>query len=178
MSTDTTFKSALRIEKRTTFLVLPLVFMLTISVPSFTTHQTLAQSPPQSNEQSFANSFQGIVDEVRLLEQDYQAQIKKWQGGELSNETMASVTDTYLPKFQELVNKTNDLQAPAGYENVTNLYAKSIGSEIESYTHFRNYLLTGNTTENEASGQTLSDALRYELESFKAFKSASNATNN
>jgi hypothetical protein len=91
---------------------------------------------------------------------------------------MASVTDTYLPRFQELANRINDLQTPAGYENVTTLYAKSLGSEMESYTQFRNYLLTGNTTENEASQQSLSDAFRFEMESFKAFKSASNATNN
>jgi hypothetical protein len=151
--------------------------MLTISIPNFTTYQILAQSPTQSNEQSFASSFQGIVDEVRLLDQDYQDQVKKWQRGELSNETMASITDTYLPRFQEFFIRTNDLQAPAGYENVTSLYAKSLGSEIESYTHFKNYLLTGNTTENEASDQLLSDAFRYEMESFKAFKSASDANN-
>jgi hypothetical protein len=173
----TYFISLFRVEVKTALLLLPFVFILAITVPYFTTYQVLAQSPTQSNEQSFASSFQGIVDEIRLLDQDYQAQVKKWQGGELSNETMASVTDTYLPRFQELVTKTNDLQAPAGYENVTNLYAKSVVSEIESYTHFKNYLITGNTTENEASDQSLSDAFKYEMESFKAFKSASNATN-
>ncbi|MFZ0344593.1 MAG: hypothetical protein WAL24_05495 [Nitrososphaeraceae archaeon] len=135
-------------------------------------------SPLFISTQSFANSFESIVNETRLLDQDYQAQVKKWQGGELSNETMASVTDSYLPRFQELANRTNDLQTPAGYENVTTLYAKSLGSEMESYTHFRNYLLTGNTTESKASDQSLSDAFRFEMESFKAFKSASNATNN
>ena len=67
---------------------------------------------------------------------------------------MASVTDTYLPRYQELINKTNDLQTPTGYENVTNLYAKSLESEMESNTQFRNYLLTGNTTESEASEQS------------------------
>jgi hypothetical protein len=177
-SNITHFVSLFRIEAKPALLLLPFVFMLAISVPSFTTYQILAQSSTQSNEQSFANSFESIVNETRLLDQDYQAQVKKWQGGELSNETMASVTDTYLPRFQELANRTNDLQTPAGYENVTTLYAKSLGSEMESYTQFRNYLLTGNTTENEASQQSLSDAFRFEMESFKAFKSASNATNN
>ncbi|MGB7558673.1 MAG: hypothetical protein WBM37_09170, partial [Nitrososphaeraceae archaeon] len=123
-------------------------------------------------------SFESVVNETRLLSLDYDAQVQKWQRGEHSNESMASITDTYLPRYQELINKTNELQTPTGYENVTNLYAKSLESELESNTQFRNYLLTGNTTENEASQQSLSDALRYEIESFKAFKSASNATNN
>jgi hypothetical protein len=172
------FKSALRVEMKTAFLVLPLVIMLTISNPNSLTYQILAQSSTQNDAQSFATSFQGIVDETGLLAHDYDAQVQKWQRGELSNETMASITDTYLPKYQELLNRINDFQTPTGYENVTNLYAKSIESELESNTHFRNYLLTGNTTENQASQQSLSDAFRYEIESFNAFKSASNPTNN
>jgi hypothetical protein len=135
-------------------------------------------SPLFISTQSFASSVQGIVNETGLLAHDYDTQVQKWQRGELSNQTMASVTDTYLPKYQELINKTNALQTPAGYENVTSLYAKSIESELKSNIQFRDYLLTGNKTESEASMQSLSDAFKYEMESFKAFKSATNATNN
>ena len=174
----TSFITFPRIEVKTSLLLLPLVFIIAISIPNSPTYQVLAQSSIQSNEQSFASSFQSIVNETRLLAHDYDIQVQKWQRGELSNETMASVTDTYLPRYQELINRTNDLQTPTGYENVTNLYAKSLESELESNTQFRNYLLTGNTTENEASQQSLSDAFRFEMESFKAFKSAPNATNN
>jgi hypothetical protein len=173
----THFVALIRIGRKTA-LFLPFVFMLAISVPSFTTYQTLAQSPAQSSEQTFASSFQGIVDETGLLAHDYDAQVQKWQRGELSNETMASTTDTYLPKYQALINRANDLQTPAGYENVTDFYAKSLQSELKSNIQFRDYLLTGNKTESEASMQSLSDAFRYEMESFKAFNSASSATNN
>jgi hypothetical protein len=127
--------------------------------------------------QSFASSFQDIVDETGLLAHDYDTQVQKWERGDLSNETMASITDTYLPKYQALINRTNALQTPAGYENVTSLYARSIESELKSSIQFREYLLTGNKTGSEASMQSLSDAFRYEMESFKAFNSAVNATN-
>jgi hypothetical protein len=127
--------------------------------------------------QSFASSFQDIVDETGLLAHDYDTQVQKWERGDLSNETMASITDTYLPKYQALINRTNALQTPAGYENVTSLYARSIESELKSSIQFREYLLTGNKTGSEASMQSLSDAFRYEMESFKAFNSAANATN-
>jgi hypothetical protein len=173
----TSFRSALRIEKMTVFLVLPLVFMLTISIPNSLTYQILGQSSTQSDAQSFANSFESVVDETRLLDHDYHVQIGKWQRGEHSNETMASITDTYLPRYQELINKTRDLQAPTEYENATNLYAKSIESELNSYIHFRNYLLTGNKTESESSDQSLDDASRYETESFRAFYSVPGTSN-
>jgi hypothetical protein len=166
-----------RIEVKMSLLLLPLVFILSISIPNSPTYQILAQSSIQSNEQSFASSFQSIVNETRLLAHDYDIQVQKWQRGELSNETMASTTDTYLPRYQELITKTKDLETPTNYENVTKLYAKSLESELQSNTHFRNYLLTGNSTQNEASQQFLSDAFKYELESFNAFKSASESNN-
>ena len=59
-------------------------------------------SPLFISTQSFASSFQDIVDETGLLAHDYDTQVQKWQRGELSNQTMTSVTDTYLLKYQEL----------------------------------------------------------------------------
>ena len=79
-------------------------------------------------------------------------------------------TSIYLD-IKSLITKTKDLQTPINYENVTSLYAKSLESELQSNTHFRNYLLTGNSTQNEASQQSLSDAFKYEMESFNSFKS-------
>ena len=104
----------------------------------------------------------------------------KFRNGKEVNTAMNLWLQSRTPIYLDIkaINRTNEIQTPTGYENVTNLYAKSLESELESNTQFRNYLLTGNITENEASQQSLSDAFRYEIESFKAFKSASNATNN
>jgi predicted PurR-regulated permease PerM len=160
-------------SKRSKVAVIVTMVVIVVGVGAF-----YLVSPLFISTQSFANSFESVVNETRLLSLDYDAQVQKWQRGEHSNESMASITDTYLPRYQELINRTNDLQTPTGYENVTNLYAKSLESELKSNIQFRDYLLTGNKTESEASMQSLSDAFRYEIESFKAFKSASNATKN
>jgi predicted PurR-regulated permease PerM len=160
-------------SKRSKVAVIVTMVVIVVGVGAF-----YLVSPLFISTQSFANSFESVVNETRLLSLDYDAQVQKWQRGEHSNESMASITDTYLPRYQELINRTNELQTPTGYENVTNLYAKSLESELKSNIQFRDYLLTGNKTESEASMQSLSDAFRYEIESFKAFKSASNATKN
>ena len=52
------------------------------------------------------------------------------------------------------------------------LYLKSLEPELQSYIHFKNYLLIRNFLEDESSVRLLSNALRYEGESFDAFKSA------
>jgi hypothetical protein len=57
----------------------------------------------------------------------------------------------------------------AKYLQAKDLYIKSLQSEIGSYMHFRNFLITGNKTEDDTSTQLLSNALKYEIKSFAAF---------
>jgi hypothetical protein len=111
-----------------------------------------------------------VTNDSHLLTQSYQKEIGKWQSKQYDNKTMTSVTDNYLPKFQKLVNRAEALQpTTAKYLQPKDLYIKSLQSEIESYKHFRNFLVTGNKTEDDISTQLLSNALKYEIKSFAAF---------
>jgi hypothetical protein len=103
--------------------------------------------------------------------------ICKWQSKQYDNKTMISVTDNYLSKFQQLVDRAEALQPGSNvkYTQARDLYIKSLQSEIESYKHFRNFLVSDNLLENERSTQFLSDALKYEVNSFAAFN---NVTDN
>ena len=85
---------------------------------------------------------------------------------------MISITNNYLPKYENLVNQSKTLQPPKQYQNATDLYTKSLESELQSYMHFRNYLSTNNSTENELSKRLLSDAFNHEIDSFKALKAS------
>jgi hypothetical protein len=93
-----------------------------------------------------------------------------------SNSTMISITDSYLPKFQKLIDKAKALQpGTENYAQARDLYIKSLQSEMESYRHFRNFLATNNPAEDRISTELLSSAWVYESNSFAAFN---NATNN
>ena len=81
---------------------------------------------------------------------------------------MIAITDNYLPKFQNLVKASKALQPPKQYQNATDLYTKSLESELQSNNHFRNYISTNNSTENKLSSRLLSDAFNYETEAFKS----------
>jgi hypothetical protein len=75
-----------------------------------------------------------------------------------------------LQEFQKLVSRAQALQPyTSKYLQAKDLYVKSLQSEIGSYMHFRNFLATGNKTEDDTSTQFLSNALKFELESFAAF---------
>jgi hypothetical protein len=62
------------------------------------------------------------------------------------------------------------------YSRAIELYSESIRTEMMSQEHFRNYLSTGDLSENEISLQLLSESLRFEIEAFNAFRSVSNDT--
>jgi hypothetical protein len=131
--------------------------------------------------QIFHWSYEMLINDSHLLTQSYQKEIGKWQSKQYDNKTMTSVTDNYLPKFQKLVNRAEALQpTTAKYLQPKDLYIKSLQSEIESYKHFRNFLVTGNKTEDDISTQLLSNALKYEIKSFAAFnnKTVTDTDNN
>ena len=126
--------------------------------------------------QAFHESYEMLINNSHLLTQSYQKEIGKWQTKQYDNKTMISITDNYLPKFQQLVSKAEALLPTNGkYIQALDLYIKSLQSEIESYKHFRNFLVSGNSAENDVSTQLLSDAFRYEMNSFAVFNNATNS---
>ena len=134
--------------------------------------QPAPNSLAQDSTTSFVNSFEKVVNESHNLTQSYQHEAGRWKTHQYDNKTMISITNNYLLKYETLVNESKALRPPKQYQNATELYTKSLESELQSYTHFRNYLSTNNAAENQLSTKLLSDAFRYEVDSFKELKSS------
>ena len=123
----------------------------------------------------FEESFAKLVSETRSLSLSYQTEIGKWQVNHRDNISMISITNDYLQRFQEIVEKSEELKPPSsGYKRALDLFAKSIQSEMASHIHFQNFLATGDLKEEERSIQLFSDAFKYQKEAFDAFKAAVN----
>jgi len=125
---------------------------------------------------SFVGSFENLVKEVNNLSQSYYNETGNSGNGQVDNETIITITDNYKPKYESLIDKAKDLQPPEQFQNGTDLYIKSVESELQSNNHFRNYLATNNATENELSIKLLSDSLNYETEAFKNLNSSGQFT--
>jgi len=125
---------------------------------------------PQNTEQSanstslkiFTDSLRALVAKSTDLTGKFQLELGKWATKQNDNLTMISITDNYLPKFEHLISEASNLAVPFGQENIKDSFIKSISSESSSYEHFKNYLITGNTTENEISDNDFSLAFQYE----------------
>ena len=124
--------------------------------------QSQEQSGNKSSIQVFTDSLRALVSKSNELTSKYQQELGKWTTGENDNSTMITITDNYLSQFEELENEARNLVVPNGQENISDSFIKSINSEASSYEHFKNYLITGNKTEDELSNDDFNLAFQYE----------------
>jgi hypothetical protein len=124
--------------------------------------QNTGQSTNNTTLKVFTDSLRELVSKSTELTGKYQLELGKWATKENDNLTMISITDRYLPQFEDLENEASSLAVPFGQENIKDSFIKSISSEASSYEHFKNYLITGNSTENEISNNEFSLAFQYE----------------
>ncbi|MDQ3718908.1 MAG: hypothetical protein M3311_07140 [Thermoproteota archaeon] len=162
-------------------------------LPPITEGQKEMQQPPPSPPlpaslpqnattiHAFEDAFVAIVNDTRNLSLAYQDEIAKLQSGAYDNQTFLMITDQYLQMYQQLLSRADALKQwpallPLNYSKAIDLYSESIRTEMMSHEHFRNYISTGDLSENELSLELLSESLRFEIEAFNAFRSADNDT--
>jgi hypothetical protein len=143
---------------------------ITLNLPLSRIKYTNSSILTDNKTQSFHVAYETLINDSHSLTESYQKEIGKWQSKQYDNKTMVLITDKYLPEFQKLVSRAQALQPTTPkYLQAEDLYIKSLQSEIESYIHFRSFLVTGDRTEDNTSTQLLSNALKYEIKSFAAF---------
>jgi hypothetical protein len=157
----------------------------TLNIPSYAFINKTINRIVSNNEnnitQSFHTSYEVLINYSRSLTESYQREIGKWQSRQYDTKAMISITDKYLPEFQKLVKRAQALRPTTEkYLQAKDLYIKSLTSEIGSYIHFQNFLVTGKRTEDDTSTRLLSNALKFEIESFAAFnnRTVSDTENN
>lgn len=120
-------------------------------------------NPFKSNTQIFTESLRVLVSKSGDLTRNYQEEVGKWNMKKLDNLTMVTITDRYLSQFEELENEAKGLNVPNEYENIRDSFVSSVESEASSYKHFKNYLISGDKTEDQLSNDKLSLAFKQEL---------------
>jgi len=120
-------------------------------------------NPFKSNTQIFTESLRVLVSKSGDLTRNYQEEVGNWNMKKLDNLTMVTITDRYLSQFEELENEAKALNVPNEYENIRDSFVSSVESEASSYKHFKNYLISGDKTEDQLSNDKLSLAFKQEL---------------
>jgi hypothetical protein len=117
----------------------------------------------ETDLQDFRTSLSNIVNQSQSLTKSYQDEIGKWMARQYDNSTFISITDSYILKFENLVQNAQNLTYPADYKYVHDALVNSLKSETDSNKHYRNFLQSGNKTEDQISIDLLSKAWQYEM---------------
>jgi hypothetical protein len=143
---------------RVLVMMVSVVLCISLSIISMEISAGLAQ--PDLGK--FRSDLERIIAQSTNLTVSYNNEIGKWLSKQYDNSTMLSITDLFLPRFEALVKSAENVNYPIDSKYVYDALVNSLKSETESYKHFKNYLVSGNTTEDETSTDLLTDAYRYE----------------
>ena len=159
-----------RIKSSRQLVILLLLLLLLIPVTSYyLIHATEGINKfakvsdfPQTSIEDFKDSLNNLVHQSQHLTKSYHDEIGKWRMHQYDNYTLAYITDTFIPKFENLTNIARIMTYPEDYKYVHEALVNSLSFETDSYRHFREYLLSGNITEDEMSNKLFSRAFEYE----------------
>ena len=147
------------------------VFLTTIAC-SFNNVIALVGDQMEDNIQllnSSKNFIINLFDQVNNLSNSYQNTLESENQSFNNNLTRANETDEYIDNLERIIADAKEYNLQEEYKPVFNNYINSLQNEINSYTHYKNYLLTGNNTENTISMDLLSKAYEFETEAIKDF---------
>jgi hypothetical protein len=159
-----------------------LSIVLTIVIGIFNNANALFHEQEFNNEQIPDASREFIInlfDSVNSLSKEYyqyESDIGKESvnnnnnNNNNNNMTIVNKTNEYIANLGKIISLAKEYNIQEEYKPVLNNYINSLNNEIESHIHYKNYILTGNNTENKLAEDLLSNALNFESEAIKEFK--------
>ena len=123
----------------------------------------MAAGSSETDLQDFRSSLSNIVNQSQSLTKSYSDETGKWLSHQYDNSTFVSITDSYIPKFENLVKSAQNLTYPTDYKYVYDALVNSLQSETDSNKHFRNFIQSGNKTEDQISIDLTAKAIQYEM---------------
>ena len=117
-------------------------------------------------ESEFLENYYSLVNASTTVTENYHKEIEKWERDEFDAREFVDITNSFLSEYDHLVDRASSISPPQKYQEALELYLMSLTSEHSSYALFRDYVETGDPQLNETSIDLLSNATKYELESF------------
>ena len=122
-------------------------------------------------DKQFLENYYSLVDSATAVTENYHKEIKKWEKDQYDDPKLVGITNSFLSEYDHLVDRASSIRPPQKYQEALDLYLKSLTSERSSYSVFRDFVETGDPILNETSIDLLSNATKYELQSFNLINS-------
>ncbi|MEM2760019.1 MAG: hypothetical protein QXU32_10740 [Nitrososphaerales archaeon] len=129
--------------------------------------------PQKSDSEKYVLLLQEVSDQSMTLTQNYESAIGKWRAGLIDNAEMLRITDSNLEEIKSLISRLKAVEPPERFKEGHEMSILSLDYELQSNTHMRKYIETGNQYEYDKSTELLQLAFDYESKAFQAFSEAS-----
>jgi hypothetical protein len=126
---------------------------------------------PEVAEAEFLDNYYSLVNSSKEVTEYYHEEIEKWERNEYNDQELSNITNSYLSEYDVLVDRASSIKPPQKYQEAVDLYIESLNFERTSYAQFRDFMETGDPKLNKTSIDSLSNATKYELESFNLVNS-------
>lgn len=155
-------RNALSKKRAKTFIVIGIIVALV-----FTGIYLASLSSSQiTEEKQFLENYYSLVDATTGVTENYHKEIEKWERDQYNDQELVEITNSFLSEYDLLVDRASSFRPPQKYQEALDLYIKSLNSERASYAVFRDFVETDDPKLNETSIDLLSNATKYELNSF------------
>jgi hypothetical protein len=117
--------------------------------------------------------IESLFNRVNNASTNYQNDIAKLNlsfNDNNNNITIIKKNQEYIDNLKEIISSAKKATVQHQYKSLLNNYIVSVESELESYSRYNKYLLTGNLTENNLSMDLLSKAFNYETQAINQYK--------
>jgi hypothetical protein len=117
--------------------------------------------------------IESLFNQVNNASANYQNDLDKLNlsiNDNNNNLTIINKNQEYIDNLKEIISSAKSATVQQEYKSLLNNYIVSVESEMESYSWYNEYLLTGNLTENNLSMDLLSKAYNYETQAINEYK--------
>jgi hypothetical protein len=142
------------------------VIGIIVAITSIGIYLVFISSSQIAEEKNFLQNYYSLVESATAVTEKYHKEIEKWKRDQYDDLELVNTTNSILLEYDVLVNKALSFKPPSKYQEALDLYIKSLNFESTSYALFRDFVETGDPKLNETSIDSLSNATKYELQSF------------
>ena len=120
----------------------------------------------------FGNELNQIEKDVSDLQIKFYSEKTSWTEGDISKEELLSYYDEHLIDFKEIISKYDNLTPPEIFESSVALLKLSAETQLESDTHFIEWIKTDDESAKIRSDTQIQEAYEYQNLGLAEFQAA------
>ncbi|RNJ76390.1 MAG: hypothetical protein EB830_04305 [Nitrosopumilus sp. H13] len=120
----------------------------------------------------FGAELERIQEDVKQLQTKFYSQRTLWTEGDITKEQLLDSYDAHLEEFAGIISRYDVLEPPDIFEGSVELLKTSSQTQMESDSHYIEWIRTGDGSEKVRSDARLQESLDYEMLGIAEFYAA------